>query len=281
MAFVRKVKAKGHVYYYVVENKRVNGKVYQKYLGPADSEVVTKYRENIGPVTPILAEEIRKAELRWSQEWILEAIKEAVLSNIRSLRYIISICQRYERDGFGPPRRERREQLLKEAIVATQGDNGHGGLAICTRFTGKSTYGNFVIGGYTRTLRSRPFRSLVLGLPAEEGLRWVGNVGTGFKRGFLPELYEHLQSIRTGESPFEPGTDMKKMEKHGSGVSWVRPILIAEVKYTEATQAGMIYQPMFKRLRPDLKPGCQGRGCQGRLGKGGINADSRQGQRSR
>lgn len=63
--------------------------------------------------------------------------------------------------------------------------------------------GNFVIGGYTPTTSSRPFRSLVLGLPAKEGLKHVGNVGVGFKLNSLPELYNKLQAIRSGESPFE------------------------------------------------------------------------------
>ena len=113
-------------------------------------------------------------------------------------------------------------------------------------------YGNFVIGGCTSGGGgSRPFGSIILGLPAKEGLRWVGNVGSGFKRS-LQELYECLQTITIEESPFEPGTNMTKLEKYG--VSWVRPVLVAEVKYREITRAGKLLSSSFRCLRPDLKP---------------------------
>lgn len=113
--------------------------------------------------------------------------------------------------------------------------------------------GCFVIGGYTPTTSSRPFRSLVLGLPASDGLKHVGNVGVGFKLNSLPELYNKLQAIRSGESPFEPGTDMTALLKHGlGGCYWVKPVLVAEVKYGVVTRLGKLYEPMFRRLRPDL-----------------------------
>lgn len=244
MAFIRKVKGKGRVYYYMVENRRVNGKIRQKYLGPVGySKAFKAYRDNIGPVGPILAEELRKAELRWPAEWIMAAIREACVNNQLRWAYIEKICSRYECEGFSPPLRERsrRPEEFVAPAPAAPGAPVRDGKC-----------GNFVIGGYTPTTSSRPFRSLVLGLPAKESLRWVGNVGGGFKWNFQPELYNKLQDIRTDESPFGAGTDMTKMEKHGPGVSWVKPVLIAEVKYSKVTQAGMLYQPMFKRLRPDL-----------------------------
>lgn len=122
----------------------------------------------------------------------------------------------------------------------------------------EATIGNFVICGYTDSYSERPFGSLILGLPAKEGLRWVGNCGGGFKRTgmeTIPKLYEHLQDIRIDHTPLEPRTDITRVQRRRPGIQWVMPVLVCQVKYNEITSSGMLYEAMFRRLRPDLKPG--------------------------
>lgn len=124
MAFKREKKVKGHSYHYLVQNSRQDGRIRQRILQywgrAAESHVTKAYRDNIGPLTPIMAEELAKAELRWPEEQIMTAIHEAVLNNKLSWAYIITILQRYDRDGFTPPHRERREQLLKDPMAAAK-----------------------------------------------------------------------------------------------------------------------------------------------------------------
>ncbi len=59
------------------------------------------YEQNIGALTPILADELRDAELSYPEEWITSAIKLAVETNRRSWRYIQGILRRWEAEGKG------------------------------------------------------------------------------------------------------------------------------------------------------------------------------------
>lgn len=57
------------------------------------------YEQNIGVLTPLIAEELRDAEETYPATWIEEAIKEAVNSNVRRWRYIQSILERWRTEG--------------------------------------------------------------------------------------------------------------------------------------------------------------------------------------
>lgn len=57
------------------------------------------YEDNIGLVTPMIAEELKQAEELYPQEWIEDAFKEAVSRNRRSWRYIARILERWEQEG--------------------------------------------------------------------------------------------------------------------------------------------------------------------------------------
>jgi DnaD/phage-associated family protein len=57
------------------------------------------YEENIGPLTPIVAEELREAEALYPVEWIEEAFREAALQNKRSWRYAEAILRRWATEG--------------------------------------------------------------------------------------------------------------------------------------------------------------------------------------
>jgi DNA replication protein len=61
--------------------------------------IFTLYEENIGMLTPLVADELREAEKIYPEEWVRDAIKEAVNSNKRSWRYISRILERWNTEG--------------------------------------------------------------------------------------------------------------------------------------------------------------------------------------
>jgi DNA replication protein len=57
------------------------------------------YEENIGPLTPLLAEELMEAEDTYPESWIEDALREAVELNKRSWRYVQRILERWASEG--------------------------------------------------------------------------------------------------------------------------------------------------------------------------------------
>jgi DNA replication protein len=57
------------------------------------------YEENIGAITPLIADDLKDADQRYPPRWIAEAFREAVSLNKRSWRYISSILSRWEAEG--------------------------------------------------------------------------------------------------------------------------------------------------------------------------------------
>jgi DnaD/phage-associated family protein len=84
-------------------------------LPPADAEaapgIFALYEENIGSITPIIADELRDAEERYPAEWLREAVREAVENNKRSWRYVATILRRWETEGPGYEKHERDPQI--------------------------------------------------------------------------------------------------------------------------------------------------------------------------
>ena len=60
------------------------------------------YEQNIGMMSPMIADALLEAEEMYPQEWIEDAISEAVQQNVRSWRYISRILERWEHEGRGP-----------------------------------------------------------------------------------------------------------------------------------------------------------------------------------
>ncbi len=104
-----------------------------------------------------------------------------------------------------------------------------------------------VIGGYTQPRGSRlEFGALLLGYYAHGQLRYAGKVGTGFDEATLHELGGRLHRLRRSGSPFADSTTIRE-----TGVTWVEPELVAEVGFTEWTDAGRLRHPRFQGLRED------------------------------
>ncbi len=57
------------------------------------------YEDHIGPLTPMIADELRDAEETYPPEWIEDAIRMAVENNARSWRYVNAILVRWQEEG--------------------------------------------------------------------------------------------------------------------------------------------------------------------------------------
>jgi len=109
------------------------------------------------------------------------------------------------------------------------------------------TTGDFVIGGFTHGERDY-FSSLVLGLYQDGKLVHVGQVGTGFNDQTLKDIFARIEPLITKKSPF--GGAVKALRD----VTFVKPELVAEIKYLEVTPDGLLRAPVFLNLRTDKDP---------------------------
>ncbi|UXY25768.1 ATP-dependent DNA ligase [Streptomyces sp. HUAS TT20] len=89
--------------------------------------------------------------------------------------------------------------------------------------------------------------AVLVGQRAAGRLRYVGGVGTGWSEAERTELAALLRAAETGVCPFDPVPPV-------SGAHWVLPRLVGEVAYSTRTRAGLLRQPSWLRLRPDLAP---------------------------
>ncbi|PWH14013.1 MAG: hypothetical protein DDG60_08755, partial [Anaerolineae bacterium] len=71
------------------------------------------YEENIGPLTPMMAETLIDAEREYSAEWLAEAIRIALERNIRNWKYIAAILRRWKEEGYEGKNRTNAEQVAK------------------------------------------------------------------------------------------------------------------------------------------------------------------------
>lgn len=78
------------------------------------------YEENIGVITPILAESLRDLESEYSLEWISEAFTIAAKQNVRNLRYIEAILERWRKEGKND-RTDRRGRKKAEEKYRKEG----------------------------------------------------------------------------------------------------------------------------------------------------------------
>jgi ATP-dependent DNA ligase len=110
-----------------------------------------------------------------------------------------------------------------------------------------------VIGGWRAGEggRSSGIGSLLMGIPGADGLRFVGRVGTGFTERDLAKLKKTLAPLHTSGSPF----DARLSTLDAKGVTFVKPTLVGEVRYSEWTSDGRLRQPSWRGLRPDKEPG--------------------------
>jgi bifunctional non-homologous end joining protein LigD len=107
----------------------------------------------------------------------------------------------------------------------------------------------FVIGGWTEPRQSRVyFGALLLGVYEGDDLIYVGHTGTGFNERELAKVMKLLTPLEIKEGPF------KNRPKTNERPHWVRPELVAQIKFTEWTADAKLRHPVYLGLRDDKKP---------------------------
>ena len=106
-----------------------------------------------------------------------------------------------------------------------------------------------VVGGYTQPRNSRSFfGALVVGLYQDGELHYVAHTGGGFNQKTLEHVYKLMQPLKTSASPFvDP-------PKTNEPVQWIKPKLVAQVKFSEWTADRRMRHPIFLGMRTDKKP---------------------------
>ena len=76
-------------------------KVGRKPDAPAEEmpDVFTLYEQNIGLLTPMIADELKEAEKLYPPEWLRDAVREAALHNKRNIKYISKILENWSVEG--------------------------------------------------------------------------------------------------------------------------------------------------------------------------------------
>jgi len=74
---------------------------------PTRPDVFRLYEENIGLLTPLVAERLLEATGRYPPEWIEAAFREAAERNVRNWRYVERILERWAEEGPGDEGAER------------------------------------------------------------------------------------------------------------------------------------------------------------------------------
>jgi bifunctional non-homologous end joining protein LigD len=109
-----------------------------------------------------------------------------------------------------------------------------------------------VVIGYTRGEGNREyyFGSLLLAIydPNSNKLKFVGHTGSGFDFVQLDKVYSKLKVMQIEKCPVDyvPYTNREP--------TWIRPELVAEVKFSDWTEEKIMRAPIFLRFREDKTP---------------------------
>lgn len=111
---------------------------------------------------------------------------------------------------------------------------------------------DFVVVGYNPPEKAGRvgFAALHLAVVRPEGLSYAGRVGTGFDTRTLESVRALLEPLAIGKPPCG-GPLPVPLEKASV---WVRPQYVAEVRFLEWTEDGVVRFPVFVRLRDDKRP---------------------------
>ncbi|MEH6382722.1 MAG: ATP-dependent DNA ligase, partial [Dietzia cercidiphylli] len=158
-------------------------------------------------------------------------------------------------DGPGDRALAEAEEFGWEGIVAKRRDSHYqSGKRAKTWLKEKLlTTTEAVVGGWRpgKGGRSGSLGSLLLGLPAQTGLTYIGRVGTGFSDRQGKALLEELEPLRRRSSPFleDLPSDARR------DAIWVLPKLVVEVRHQGFTEDGVLRQSSWRDIRRDKLPG--------------------------
>jgi bifunctional non-homologous end joining protein LigD len=106
-----------------------------------------------------------------------------------------------------------------------------------------------VVGGWTAPRGAgAPLGSLLLGLYEGKKLRFIGHAGSGFDNKSHTEVAEKLKELEISKAPFDEAPEPNEKP------TWVKPSLVARVRFSGWTQEMRLRHPVFLGLRADANP---------------------------
>lgn len=114
-----------------------------------------------------------------------------------------------------------------------------------------------VIGGFTLNENStKPFSSLLVGVFEGKKLQYTGKIGTGFNIKTQQEMMQQFRPLITNRNPFSILPDINKPSRFRPNppkatATWLKPMLVCEVSYTEITSDCVMRHPSFEGMRVD------------------------------
>src|SRR5262249_52953205 len=145
---------------------------------------------------------------------------------------------------------EEASELGVEGIVAKRSDSlyvsgrrSRDWLKIKAPKTADLAVVGFVPGKGTRA----PLGALMLAWRGDDGLVYAGNVGSGLNDTVIDAVLPQLQAAVRARPAFEFAEPLVR------NAVFVEPALVAEVRFTEATERGLLRQPVFLGLRDDKR----------------------------
>ena len=176
--------------------------------------------------------------------------RKRLLRNVITDASLLKYSEHVLTEGIAFYQAARQKQL--EGIVAKRRDSPYqpGVRSLAWRKIKAINEQEVVIGGFTAGRNSRKhFGAVLVGVYDDGKLVYTGHTGGGFDDKTLASLATLMKPMIMKTSPFS-GPAPRTNEKP----TWVRPELVAQVKFAEWTRDGVMRMPVFVGLRDDLKP---------------------------
>lgn len=187
-------------------------------------------------------QDLREYPLVERKEILKQYLKQLDLPLIRYSAHVMAKGEEF----FKLASKEHLEGIIGKKIDSTyQSKRSHDWVKIKTYLRQE-----IIICGFTEPRGSRQkLGALIAGIYNDKHeLQFAGHVGGGFTESALKEVYSQLKPLIQKKCPF------KKEPKVNTSVTWVEPLLIAEVSFSEWTQENIMRHPIFQGLRMDKDP---------------------------
>lgn len=189
--------------------------------------------------------------------------RKELLRNMLSENDIIRYSDHVQTHGkafFEVAKEKGLEGIMAKRVLSiyTEGKRSKDWLKVKNHFIEEA-----VIAGYTAPRGGRKyFGALILGMYEGEQLRYVGHTGTGFSDKDLKAVFNEMQPEITNKNPFNEPV------KVNAPVTWLHPILVANIKFSQITKDGLRRHPVFMGMRMD-------KNAKEVIMKDGLKADSK------
>ncbi len=172
--------------------------------------------------------------------------RKKLLKDVLPKSDIVLYCEDVKDDGLDFFKEIRRKNL--EGMIAKKKDGQYlpgKRTSLWLKIKYQHTE-EVVIAGFTAPQGSRQkFGALVLGVYKNGKLKYAGHTGTGFTNNLLNELYNKMLPLKTDRQPFNPEIRIR------NDITWIKPKLVANIRFTEWTKSGSMRHPVFQGLRID------------------------------